>query len=344
MPRTRLVAPDAEPQDETLQWGLRPRLLDEYVGQQKAVERIGIAISAARRRGEPLDHVLLHGPPGLGKTTMAYIIAEELGHEIQPSSGPALERPGDLLAHLTTLGPGDVLFIDEIHRLPHIVEEYLFQAMEDFVVTFSLDKGVYSKPVPFKLEHFTLVGATTRPAMLSRPLRDRFGIQQHLDFYNEDDLQKIALRSAGLLGAELEPAAAQELARRARGTPRIVNRLLRRVRDYADVKAEGRLTLPVTGQALELEGIDHLGLDRLDQNLLQVIMDVYQGGPVGVEALAATLNEEADTIYEVVEPYLLKIGFLARTPAGRRITLKAYRHLGVEPPVSAPGTQPTLGL
>jgi Holliday junction DNA helicase RuvB len=275
-------------------------------------------------------------------TTLAYIMAEELGREIAITSGPALERPGDVMGFLVNANEGDIIFIDEIHRLPRVVEEFLYSAMEDYVVNFSLDKGMYSKPLPFKLAKFTLIGATTRPAMLTRPLRDRFGIQQHFDFYGHEELLRIARRSAHLLNVRLENDGANELAWRARGTPRIVNRLLARVRDYAQVRAEGIITREVAAAALKLEGIDEMGLDRLDRAALTVIKDTYDGGPVGIEALAATLNEEVDTLVDVVEPYLLKIGFLARTPAGRRITRRAYEHLGEPPPPSAISAQPSL--
>ncbi len=342
MTRDRIVVPEGDSDDHEFNWGLRPKSLNEYIGQPETVERIRIAIEAAKARGETLDHLLLHGPPGLGKTTLAFIVAEELGREISMTSGPALERPGDLMGFLVNADDGDIIFIDEIHRMPRVVEEFLYSAMEDYVVNFTLDKGMYSKPLPIRLKQFTLVGATTRPAMLTRPLRDRFGIQQHLDFYTEDDLIKIARRSAHILRTKMEPPGARELARRSRGTPRITNRLLRRVRDYAQVRAEGVITEQVAHDALRLEGIDELGLDRLDYAVLRVIKDTYNGGPVGIEALAATLNEERDTLEDVVEPYLLKIGFLARTPQGRRITRKAYEHLGEPPPPGAMTTQPSL--
>ena len=275
-------------------------------------------------------------------TTLAYIVAEELGRDIALTSGPALERPGDVMGFLVNAKEGDIIFIDEIHRLPRIVEEFLYSAMEDYIVNFTLDKGMYSKPLPIRLEKFTIIGATTRPAMLTRPLRDRFGLQQHFDFYTEADLVSIVRRSAHILGTSIDQEGAFEIARRSRGTPRVANRLLRRVRDYALVRADGDISLDVARDALKLEGIDELGLDRLDHAVLSVIKDVYEGGPVGIEALAATLNEESDTLVDVVEPYLLKIGFLARTPAGRRITRKAYEYLGEPPPPSAFTTQLSL--
>ena len=342
MSRERIVAPESSGDENEFHWHLRPRALTEYVGQLETVERLQIAIQAARLRGEALDHILLHGPPGLGKTTLAYIVAEEQGRDISLTSGPALEKPADIMQYLVNAQDGEIIFIDEIHRLPRIVEEFMYSAMEDFVVNFTLDKGLYSKPLPFNLKKFTLIGATTRPAMLTRPLRDRFGIQQHLDFYGEEDLVTIAKRSAEILKTEIEPSGAIALARRARGTPRIVNRLLRRVRDYAQVRADGVITDAVAAEALKLEGIDDLGLDRLDHAVMRVIKDVYDGGPVGLSALAATLNEEVDTLEDVVEPYLLKIGFLARTPQGRRITRQAYEHLGETPPITAATSQPSL--
>jgi Holliday junction DNA helicase RuvB len=343
MTRERIVSAEATGGEETeFHWSLRPRSLDEYIGQSAMVERLKISIQAAKARGESLDHLLFHGPPGLGKTTIAYIIAQEMGREIAMTSGPALERPGDVMPYLVNAKEGDLIFIDEIHRLPRIVEEFLYSAMEDFVVSFTLDKGLYSKPLPIRLEKFTLIGATTRPAMLSRPMRDRFGIQQHLDFYNEDDLTTIARRSSMILNTSIEESGARELSRRGRGTPRIVNRLLRRVRDYALVRADGVITNDVAAEALKLEGIDELGLDRLDELMLRVIKDTYGGGPVGSQALAATMNEEVDTLEDVVEPYLLKIGFLARTPQGRRITRKAYEHLGEIAPPDALAPQPSL--
>jgi Holliday junction DNA helicase RuvB len=342
MTRERIIAPEESGDETEFHKGLRPQSLDEYIGQPSTVERLKIAIEAAKARGESLDHLLFHGPPGLGKTTLAYIIALELGRDINLTSGPALERPADMMPFLVNAAEGDIIFIDEIHRLPRVVEEFLYSAMEDFVVNFTLDKGMYSKPLPFQLKKFTLIGATTRPAMLTRPLRDRFGIQQHLDFYDENDLTTIARRSAHILETPIDAEGARELARRARGTPRIVNRLLRRVRDYAQVRADGVITEQVAGEALKLEGIDELGLDRLDELMLRVIKDTYGGGPVGSAALAATMNEEVDTLEDVVEPYLLKIGFLARTPQGRRITRRAYEHLGEPPPPDAITPQPSL--
>jgi Holliday junction DNA helicase RuvB len=342
MSRERLIDPQGSGDEKDFNWGLRPKTLADYTGQRETVERLKIAIDASKMRSEPLDHLLLHGPPGLGKTTLAYIIAEELGRDIALTSGPALERPGDVMGFLVNAKEGDIIFIDEIHRLPRIVEEFLYSAMEDFLVNFTLDKGMYSKPLPIRLEKFTIIGATTRPAMLTRPLRDRFGLQQHFDFYTTKDLQSIVRRSAHILDTPVDAEGAHEIARRSRGTPRIANRLLRRVRDFALVRADGAITPDIARAGMKLEGIDDLGLDRLDHAMMTVIKDVYNGGPVGIEALAATLNEESDTLVDVVEPYLLKIGFLARTPAGRRITRAAYEHLGVTPPASALSSQLSL--
>jgi len=295
-----------------------------------------------RERGEPLEHVLLHGPPGLGKTTLAHIIRHYMGVEVIATSGPALKRPGDLMGLLTNLKEGDVFFIDEIHRLDPAVEEYLYPAMEDFIVDFVVDKGANARMLNFKLRRFTLVGATTMAGLLTAPLRDRFGLVYRMNYYTPDELRAVILRSAKLLRIEIGEDAAAEIARRSRGTPRIANRLLRRVRDYAQVEAGGVITREVADAALRLEGIDNAGLDNLDRALLRTIIDVYQGGPVGIEALAATLNESQSTLVEVVEPYLLQIGFLARTPGGRKATLAAYQHLHV--PTSGQAGQPNLGL
>jgi len=307
---------------------LRPKLLNDYVGQQDVVETLKIAIEAAAQRSEPIDHVLLHGPPGLGKTTLAYIIANEMESKLTISSGPALEKGGDLIGILTHLEAGDILFIDEIHRLSKPVEELLYPAMEDFAIDFVFDKGVHARSHRFRLKRFTLVGATTRVGLLSAPLRDRFGIFRNLDFYGMDELVQITKRSAALLQVDIGEAGALELARRSRGTPRIVNRLLKRVRDYAQVRAGGLINEQTVGAALELEGVDAEGLTDLDRQYLKTVIQFYRGGPVGIEAIAATLQEESDTLVDIVEPYLLKIGFIIRTSSGRKASEAAYRHLG----------------
>ena len=326
--RERLVSGGEQPDDGD-QNSLRPRSLQEYVGQREVVRPLRIALAAASRRGEPLDHVLLHGPPGLGKTTLAHIIREEMAVDIHITSGPALKQTGHLMGLLTNVKQGDVFFIDEIHRLDAAVEEYLYPAMEDFSIDFVLDRGANARMLNFKLKPFTLVGATTMTGLLSGPLRGRFGLTYHMDYYHPDDLRTIVERSAGILKVPIEDAGAIEIARRSRGTPRIANRLLKRVRDFAEVEGNGVIDAAAADAALKLEGIDTFGLDRLDRELLRVIVETYQGGPVGIEALAATLNEEQSTLVEVVEPYLLKIGFLARTPGGRRATHLAYQHLGL---------------
>jgi Holliday junction DNA helicase RuvB len=340
--RERLVTGGELPGETREMASLRPQSLGEYIGQRDVVRPLSIALEAARRRGEPLDHVLLHGPPGLGKTTLAHIIRQEMGVDIHITSGPALKQTGQLMGLLTNVKQGDVFFIDEIHRLEAAVEEYLYPAMEDFAIDFVLDRGANARMLNYKLRPFTLVGATTMTGLLSGPLRGRFGLTYHMDYYHPDDLRTIIERSAGILGVPIERAGADEIARRSRGTPRIANRLLRRVRDYAEVEGNGTITREAADAGLRLEGIDNIGLDRLDRELLRVVIETYQGGPVGIEALAATLNEEQSTLVEVVEPYLLKIGFLARTPGGRRVTHLAYQHLGLTAP-PRPG-QGGLGL
>jgi holliday junction DNA helicase RuvB len=307
---------------------LRPECLDDYVGQREVVDTLKIAIEAALMRQEPLEHVLFHGPPGLGKTTLAHIIAKEMSGRLTVTSGPALEKGGDLIGILTHLEEGDVLFVDEIHRTPKNVEEFLYPAMEDFAVDFVFDKGIHARSHRYRLNRFTLVGATTRVGLLSAPLRDRFGLFRSLDFYDDGDLIQIIKRSAAILEIAVDAPGAESLALRSRGTPRIVNRLLKRVRDYAQVRGDGTITHATVRAALALEGVDEKGLTRLDRRYLKTIIDYYHGGPVGIEAIAATLQEEADTLVDVVEPFLLKIGLVMRTSSGRKASEAAYRHLG----------------
>jgi Holliday junction DNA helicase RuvB len=309
---------------------LRPTSFDEYVGQKDAVEILKIAIQAAKIRNEPLDHILLHGPPGLGKTTVSLIIANEMEKELTITSGPTLEKAGDLVGILTHMGEGDILFIDEIHRIPKVVEEFLYPAMEDFAVDFIFDKGVHARSHRYRLKQFVLVGATTRVGLLSSPLRDRFGIFRTLDFYSIKDLIEIIKRSAKIIHTPISDRGAKELAMRSRGTPRIANRLLKRVRDYSQVRSNGEVTQKSVRAALALEGIDVLGLTPLDRNYLKTIIDFYKGGPVGIEAISATLQEETDTLVDVVEPFLLKIGLALRTSSGRKASEKAYHHLKID--------------
>jgi len=337
MPRERLVSAELISKDEeSFNRTLRPPTLAEYVGQRKVVEKLSIALEAARKRGEPLEHALFYGPPGLGKTTLAYIIANASGSRIITTSGPSLERTGDLMGILTNLNEGDILFIDEIHRLAVNIEEFLYSAMEDFKVDIVLDKGMNARTINVPLKKFTLLGATTRAGSLSAPLRNRFGLFYHLEFYTDDDLRQIILRSARIIEAKIDDAGAGEIARRARGTPRVANRLLRRVRDYAEVKAEGIITPETARAALKLEGVDELGLDDLDRNFLSTIIRTYNGGPVGVEALSATLNEEVDTLVDMVEPFLLQQGFISRTRSGRVANEPAFRHLNLARPAAGP--------
>ena len=308
---------------------LRPKTLAEYIGQEKAKENLSIFIQAARKRQESLDHVLLHGPPGLGKTTLAGIIAQEMGVNIRITSGPAIEKPGDLAALLTNLNEGDILFVDEIHRLNRSVEEILYPAMEDYALDIIVGKGPSANSIRLDLPHFTLIGATTRAGQLSAPLRDRFGVTLRLELYTPEELSKIVTRSAGILNCDIVPEGAYEIARRSRGTPRIANRMLRRVRDFADVKADGVITKQVADEALCALEIDYLGLDPVDRRMMAAIIDNYNGGPVGLETLAATIGEESVTLEDVYEPYLMQLGFLTRTPRGRCVTRKAYEHLHI---------------
>ena len=336
--RERMVsAAPASPQEEAQERALRPKLLQEYVGQAKAREQLEIFIGAARKRSEALDHVLLFGPPGLGKTTLSHIIAAELGVNLRQTSGPVLEKPKDLAALLTNLEKNDVLFIDEIHRLSPVVEEILYPALEDYQIDIMIGEGPAARSIKLDLQPFTLVGATTRAGMLTNPLRDRFGIVARLEFYTPEELTLIVMRSAGLLGAPIDEAGGAEIARRSRGTPRIANRLLRRVRDYADVKGDGRITLDIARRALAMLDVDPQGFDVMDRKLLEAVVHRFDGGPVGLDNIAASIGEESGTIEDVIEPYLIQQGYLQRTPRGRIATLAAYRHLGVAAPQQGQG-------
>ena len=335
-PKRVISGAPASPQEEAIERALRPKLLDEYVGQAKIREQLEIFISAAKLRGEALDHVLLFGPPGLGKTTLSHIVAHELGVNLRQTSGPVLEKPKDLAALLTNLEKNDVLFIDEIHRLSPVVEEILYPALEDYKIDIMIGEGPAARSIKLDLQPFTLVGATTRAGMLTNPLRDRFGIVARLEFYTPDELARIVKRSAGLLHVPTDEAGGFEIARRSRGTPRIANRLLRRVRDYADVKGKGEITLDIANRALAMLDVDPQGFDVMDRKLLEAVIHRFDGGPVGLDNIAASIGEERETIEDVIEPYLIQQGYLQRTPRGRIATLAAYRHLGVTPPKSDP--------
>lgn len=336
MTRERIIAPtQVDPEEDSLQLSLRPKTLNEYIGQTELKSKLRVALDAAKQRKESAEHMLFYGPPGLGKTTLAHIIANEMNAKIFATAGPALQRTGDLMGILTNLKDGDILFVDEIHRLSPAIEEFMYPAMEDFKVDFVVDKGAFAKVINVPLKNFTLIGATTRAGMLTAPLRDRFGLYYHLDFYPPEELMQIVVRSANLLETVIDNQSAEDIARRARGTPRVANRLLRRVRDYAAVKGNGTIKTEIACEALEAEGIDTIGLDQLDRKLLKIVIEYYKGGPVGIEALGATLNEEVDTLVDMVEPFLLKIGYIQRTSRGRMASSEAARHLGLRLPGSS---------
>ncbi|MDP3804037.1 MAG: Holliday junction branch migration DNA helicase RuvB [Candidatus Omnitrophota bacterium] len=326
--REKLVANQETEEDLILNISLRPSRLTDFIGQKELVENLKVSLEAAKKRNEPMEHTLLSGPPGLGKTSLAHIIAHEMGTKITATSGPAIERAGDLIGILTNLAEGDILFIDEIHRLSKTVEEFIYPAMENCEIDFVIDKGPYAKTIKFNLKRFTLIGATTRSGLLTAPLRSRFGIFYHIDFYEDEDLVKIITRSANILNIHIDKDAASEIARRSRGSPRVANRLLRRVRDWVQVKRDGKITVEASEEALKSHGIDRMGLDNVDRKVINVIHESFGGGPAGIESIAATLNEEPDTIVDIVEPFLLKIGFLKRTPRGRELTKQAYLHMG----------------
>ena len=329
--REKIITTQETEEDVILNISLRPSKLSDFIGQKDISDNLKVSMEAAKKRKEPLEHVLLSGPPGLGKTSLANIIAHEMGTRITTTSGPAISRPGDLVGVLTNLEAGDILFIDEIHRLSSTVEEYIYPAMENFEIDVIMDKGPYAKTYKFNLKPFTLIGATTRAGLLTAPLRSRFGMFHHLDFYDTPDLVKIIKRSAAILNISIENSAAEEISRRSRGSPRVANRLLRRVRDWVQVKGDGKIGSDAVENALKGHGIDGMGLDNVDRKVIQTMQDSFGGGPVGIESIAATLNEEPDTIIDIVEPFLLKIGFLKRTPRGRELTKKACEHMGFAP-------------
>lgn len=324
----RDITPELHEEDVYYDTSLRPKVLDEYIGQEKIKENLKVFIQAAKERGEALDHVLLYGPPGLGKTTLAYIISEEMNTNIKATSGPVIERPGDLAAILTNLQEHDVLFVDEVHRLNHVVEEILYPAMEDYKLDIIIGQGPSARSIKLDIPRFTLVGATTRAGLLTSPLRDRFGVIARLDFYSPKELQTIIHRSAGILNIKIEPLGAVEIAKRSRGTPRVANRLLRRIRDYAQVRANGVITEEVANEALNMLEVDHKGFDKMDQKILLTIIDKFGGGPVGIDTLSAAVNEAKDTIEDVYEPFLIQEGYLSRTPRGRVVTKQAFEHFG----------------